>query len=450
MSYVPHTDADRRAMLEAIGVGSVEELFADIPAEVRFPQLALPAPMSELEVVQLMRELAAQNADLDRYACFLGAGAYRHFVPAVVDHILSRGEFYTAYTPYQPEVSQGTLTAIYEYQSLVCRLTGMEVANASMYDGSTALAEAVLMAARVTRRDRVVISRAVHPEYRAVVRTYTQGVGLDIVEAGYRAPDGPNSGMTDLDQVRTRVDDETAAVVVQYPNFFGCLEELGELAGMAHGAGALLVVSADPIGLGLLKPPGEFGADIVTGEGQALGSPLSFGGPYLGLFATRMKYVRQMPGRVIGRTTDTQGRRGFVMTLQAREQHIRREKATSNICTNEALVALAATVYLAAMGKGGLRRAAELCYHRAHYAAEGIAGLQGYELLFEAPFFKEFAVRLPAPAAEINRRLFDRQIVGGYDLARDYPELGHAMLLCVTEMNPKEEIDALTQALREI
>jgi len=450
MSYVPHTDVDRRAMLQAIGVESVEELFADIPAHVRFPRLDLPAPMSELEVVRLMRELAGQNADLERYACFLGAGAYRHFVPAVVDHILSRGEFYTAYTPYQPEVSQGTLTAIYEYQSLVCRLTGMEVANASMYDGSTSLAEAALMAARVTRRDKIVVSRAVHPEYRAVVRTYTQGVGLDIVEAGYRPPGIQDSGVTDLDQTRRLVDSETAAVIVQYPNFFGCLEELGELVEIAHGAGALLVVSADPIALGLLKPPGEFGADIVTGEGQALGNPLSFGGPYLGLFATRMEYVRQMPGRVIGRTTDTQGRRGFVMTLQTREQHIRREKATSNICTNEALVALAATVYLAAMGKGGLRRAAELCYHRAHYAAGRVAGLEGYQLPFEAPFFKEFAVRLPGPAAQINRHLFDRQIVGGYDLSHDYPELGHAMLLCVTEMNPKEEIDRLVEALRKL
>jgi glycine dehydrogenase subunit 1 len=464
MSYVPHTAVDREQMLEAIGVRSVEELFADIPAEVRFPDLDLPAGLSELEVVRLMQGLAAQNANLDQYACFLGAGAYRHFIPAVVEHILGRGEFYTAYTPYQPEVSQGTLTAIYEYQSLVCQITGMEVANASMYDGSTALAEAALMAARLTRRDRLVVSRAVHPEYQAVVKTYTQGIGLTLTPGP--APTGRGesllplplgegwgegkSGQTDLDDVKRLVDADTAAVLVQYPNFFGCLEELGDLADIAHQAGALLVVSVDPIGLGLLKPPGEFGADIVTGEGQALGTSLSFGGPYLGLFATRMQYVRQMPGRVIGQATDSQGRRGFVLTLQAREQHIRREKATSNICTNEALVALAATVYLAAMGKGGLKRAAELCYHRAHYAADQISRLKGFALAFDAPFFKEFAVRLPQAPAAVNAHLFDRGIIGGYDLGRDYPELANTMLVCVTEMNPKDEIDCLVQALEEL
>jgi glycine dehydrogenase subunit 1 len=450
MSYVPHTAVDREQMLETVGVGSVEELFADIPAEVRFPDLDLPVGLSELEVVGLMQSLAAQNANLDEYACFLGAGAYRHFVPAVVEHILGRGEFYTAYTPYQPEVSQGTLTAIYEYQSLVCQLTGMEVANASMYDGSTALAEAALMAARITHRDKLVVSGAVHPEYRAVVKTYTQGIGLPLTLALSQRERGRGrrSGQTDLDEVKRLVDADTAAVLVQYPNFFGCLEELGDLADIAHQVGALLVVSVDPIGLGLLKSPGEFGADIVTGEGQALGTSLNFGGPYLGLFATRMQYVRQMPGRVIGRTTDSQGRRGFVMTLQAREQHIRREKATSNICTNEALVALAATVYLAAMGKGGLKRAAELCYHRAHYAADQINRLDGFELVFDAPFFKEFGVRLPQPPVAVNAHLFERGIIGGYDLGRDYPELANTMLLCVTEMNPKEEIDRLVEALR--
>ncbi len=445
MNYVPITSADREAMLKTIGVDSVEALFADIPREKRFPRLDLPAPMSELEVVRHMSELAAKNAHVGEYACFLGAGAYNHFLPAVVEHLIYRGEFYTAYTPYQPEVSQGTLTAIYEYQSLICKLTGMEAANASMYDGSTALAEATLMAARLTRRDKLVVSTGVHPEYRAVLKTYNLGLQMPIVEIPIS-----KTGQTDLDALRHQVDDNTACVVVQYPNFFGVITDLAAFADIAHARGALLVVAADPIALGLLKPPGDFGADIVLGEGQALGSPLQFGGPYLGFFATRMAHIRQMPGRVIGQTVDHDGRRGFVMTLQAREQHIRREKATSNICTNEALVALTATIFLAAMGKGGLRRAAELCYHRSHYAAQQIAALNGYNLAFTGPFFKEFAVHVPCPPAEINRLLFDRKIIGGYDLGRAYPGLANTMLFCVTEMNPKSEIDSLVSALAEI
>lgn len=445
MNYVPLTAADREAMLKTIGVDSVEALFADIPKEKRFPKLDLPAPMSELEVVRHVSQLAAKNAHVGEYACFLGAGAYNHFIPALVEHLIFRGEFYTAYTPYQPEVSQGTLTAIYEYQSMICKLTGMEAANASMYDGSTALAEATLMAARLTRRDKLVVSAGVHPEYRAVLKTYNSGLGMPIVELPIS-----EVGQTDLDALRREVDDHTACVVIQYPNFFGVITDLAACADIAHAKGALLVVAADPIALGLLKPPGDFGADIVLGEGQALGSPLQFGGPYLGFFATRMAHIRQMPGRVIGQTVDREGRRGFVMTLQAREQHIRREKATSNICTNEALVALTATIYMAAMGKGGLRRAAELCYHRSHYAAQHIAALAGYELAFSGPFFKEFAVRVPRPPAEINQLLFDRKIIGGYDLSRSYPELANTMLFCVTEMNPKSEIDYLVSALAEI
>ena len=448
MSYIPNTDVDRAKMLEAIGLTSIEELFADIPEEVRFPALDLPAPLSEMEVVRLLGELAEKNADLDHYACFLGAGAYRHFAPAVVDYILRRGELYTCYTPYQPEVSQGTLTAIYEYQTMVCQLTGMEVANASMYDGASALAEAALMACRITKRERVVASEATHPEYRQVVRTYTQGMGLEIQDTGYMRQDA-RWGQTDLAQLRDLVDEETACVAVQYPNFFGVIEDLEAVGEIAHERGALFVVCADPIALGMLKPPGDYGADIVVGEGQALGAPPNFGGPYLGLFATRMKHVRQMPGRVIGQTVDAQGRRGFVMTLQTREQHIRRQKATSNICTNEALMALAATVYLAAMGKGGLRKAAELCYHKAHYAAARIADLPGFEVLSE-PFFKEFAVRMPFPPAEVNAQLLERGIIGGYDLGRAYPELADTMLLCVTEMNTGEEIDRLVEVLGKI
>jgi len=444
MNYVPITAADREAMLRTIGVDSIEALFADIPKDKRFPKLDLPAPMSELEVVRHVSDLAAKNAHVGEYACFLGAGAYNHFIPSVVEHLIYRGEFYTAYTPYQPEVSQGTLTAIYEYQSLICKLTGMEVTNASMYDGSTALAEATLMAARLTRRDKLVVSTGVHPEYRAVLRTYNSGLGMPIVEIPFST-----TGQADLDALRRAVDDHTACVVVQYPNFLGVMTDLAACADIAHAKGALLVVAADPIALGLLKPPGEFGADIVLGEGQALGSPLQFGGPYLGFFATRMEHIRQMPGRIIGQTVDHDGRRGFVMTLQAREQHIRREKATSNICTNEALVALTATVFMAAMGKGGLRRAAELCYHRAHYAAQQIAALDGFDLAFTGPFFKEFAVRVPRPPAVLNRFLFERKIIGGYDLSRAYPELASTMLFCVTEMNSKSEIDGLVAVLAE-
>ncbi|MFQ6015962.1 MAG: aminomethyl-transferring glycine dehydrogenase subunit GcvPA [Anaerolineae bacterium] len=445
MNYIPNTDRDRKLMLKVIGVDSVEELFADIPQEKRFPNLDLPEPLSEMEVARLINQMAERNADLGHHPCFLGAGAYHHFIPAVVGHLLSRGEFYTAYTPYQPEVSQGTLTAIYEYQTMVCQLTGMDVANASMYDGASALAEAALMAARITRRDKVVVSSAVHPEYRDVVRTYTQGIGLEIKEAGYRRED---SGQTDLDQVGELVDEETACFMVQHPNFFGCLENLAGAVEIAHQKGALVAVCVDPIALGMLKPPGDYGADIVVGEGQGLGTPLSFGGPYLGLLACRQEYVRQLPGRIAGMTTDTEGRRGFVLTLQPREQHIRREKATSNICTNQALVALAATIYLGAMGKRGMRQVAELCYHKAHYAAERIAALDGFQLLFQAPFFKEFAVRTPQPPNEVNARLLQQGVIGGYDLSRTYPELGDAILFCVTEMNPRDEIDKLEKTLR--
>ena len=443
MNFIPLTDADRQAMLQAIGVSSLDDLFADVPAEKRFPALDLPPALSELDLQQHLADLAGRNLNLTEYACFLGAGAYNHYIPPVVNHLIMRGEFYTAYTPYQPEVSQGTLTAIYEYQSLVCQLTGMEVTNASMYDGSTALAEACLMAARITRRDKIVLAQTVHPEYREVVRTYTQSLNMPIETVRY-AP----SGRVDLDALRQTVDGGTACVAVQYPNFFGVVEDLAAVVDIAHRAGALLIVSADPIALGLLRAPGEFDVDIVVGEGQSISLPPYFGGPYLGLFATQMKHVRQLPGRVVGQTTDHDGRRAFVMTLQAREQHIRREKATSNICTNEALVALAATVYLASMGKTGLRRAAELSYHRAHYAAAEIAKLPGYSLPFDAPFFKEFAVRLPVPVAELNQRLLGHKILGGYDLGQTYPELANTALLAVTEMNSRAQIDRLVGALQ--
>lgn len=446
MSYIPNTDHDRQSMLDAIGIAAIEELFDVIPAQVRFPELNLPPGLSELEVGELLKELAARNENVAEQPSFLGAGAYRHYVPAVVDAVLQRGEFLTAYTPYQAEVSQGTLTSIYEFQSLIGLLANMEVVNASMYDGASALAEAVLMAARVTRRDKVVLSRGIHPEYRDVVRTYVQGLEMPVQEAAYDT----TSGLTDVSAVRNLVDDDTACLVIGYPNFFGGIEDLATMAKLAHDAGALFITVINPIALGLLKPPGDFDADIVVGEGQPLGVPLQFGGPYLGLFATRKKHMRQMPGRLIGQTTDTRGRRGYVMTLQAREQHIRREKATSNICTNEALVALAATVYLAAMGSTGLRHAAELCYHKAHYAADRVASLDGYERVFNGPFFHEFVLRTPIPPQEVNRALREHGIIGGYELGRSYDELQDAMLFCVTEMNSRKQIDDLVEALRHV
>lgn len=444
MPYIPHSEADRQAMLKAIGVRSIEELFKDVPEGVRFPALNLPPAASEMEIRWELEALANSNFTTADGPCFLGAGAYQHFIPAVVDAVLRRGEFYTAYTPYQPEVSQGTLQAIWEYQSMICELTGMEVSNASHYDGATATAEAVITAINAQRKRRkVVVSPRVHPEYRAVVRTYTQGMGLEIV--------GDERLDADLPEVLGQIDGETACLIVQTPNFFGQIEDLSAAAEAAHAQKALLVVVTDPIALGLLKPPGMFGADIVVGEGQGLGIGPNYGGPYLGFFATRMEHVRKMAGRLVGQTVDVDGKRGFVLTLSAREQHIRRDKATSNICTNQGLMALAAAVYLAALGRCGLRQVAELCYHRAHYAADQIDALDGYTVLGNKPFFKEFVVRCPRPVAEINAELLDGwSIIGGYDLGRDYPHLENHMLVCVTEMNPREEIDMLVEALEEL
>jgi glycine dehydrogenase subunit 1 len=443
-SYIPNTEGDRARMLDTLGANAVEELFEVIPAEKRYPSLELPRPLSEMEVRKLLQGMAENNADLNHHPCFLGAGSYHHFVPSVVDHIISRGEFYTAYTPYQPEVSQGTLTAIYEFQTMVCALTGMDVANASMYDGATALAEAGLMAVRATRRHKLVTTSGVHPTHRRVLRTYTQGMGVDIEEIVHA-----QDGTADISHMERALDGETAALMVAQPNFLGCLEDLARLSELAHGAGALLVVSVDPVALGMLKTPGELGADIVVAEGQSLGSPPSYGGPYVGLLASRKKHLRQIPGRLVGMTTDTQGRRGFVLTLQPREQHIRREKATSNICSNEALVALAAATYLAVMGKQGLRQVAELCYHKAHYAAQQIAALPGYERLLGS-FFKEFVIRTPVPPTEVNERLWEKGIIGGYELAREYPDLADCLLFCVTEMNTRDEIDLMVASLKEI
>ncbi len=448
MVYIPHTDEERQAMLAFIGVERIEQLFNDIPEQYRYPTLGLPDPVSEMEILEELQELSTANLNANQVPTFLGAGAYRHWVPSVVDAIISRGEFFTAYTPYQPEISQGTLQTIFEYQSMICDLTGMEVANASHYDGATAAAEAVLQALNVFRlkRKKIVLAPTVHPQYRAVVRTYAQGLGLEIV--GDEDPTLPLAKVVEL------VDEGTAGLIIQSPNFLGELEDLTGLAGEVHRRGkkALLAVATNPLSLGLLTPPGAFGADIVMGEGQPLGLGLNFGGPYLGFYTTRKKYIRQMAGRVVGETVDVAGKRGYVLTLSTREQHIRREKATSNICSNQGLMVLAAAVYLAALGKQGFRKIAELNYHKAHYAAHEIAALGGYEVVTRRPFFNEFVVRCPAPVAELNHFLlegYDYTIIGGYDLGRDYPHLAQHMLVAVTEMNSREEIDDFVAALAE-
>ncbi len=429
LPYLPNTEANRSAMLQEIGVGSADELFRDVPEKFRNVQFKLPPPLSELELKEELRQLSNLNANLDNYSCFLGAGYYRHFIPGVVGHITGRSEFYTAYTPYQAEVSQGTLQTIYEYQSLVCQITGMEVSNAGMYDGSTAAAEAALMACRITRRDKVAVLSTVNPRYFRVVDTYVNGhdIPLEKVEPG-------------LDGLAS----DCACLIVQQPNFLGYFEDMGAYIQKAHDIGALLIAIVDPISLGMFKPPGDYGADVVIAEGQVLGSPTSFGGPVLGIFTCRKEYLRQMPGRIVGKTVDVDGKPGYVLTMATREQHIRRERATSNICTKEALMALAATVYLASLGKRGLRQVAELCYHKAHYAADAIGKLKGYSLAFQQPFFKEFVVRCPTAPQQINEALFKERIIGGLDLSH---MIDNSMLLCVTEVNTKQDIDRLVEIL---
>ena len=440
MAYIPHTEAERQEMLAAIGFESMEDMYSDLPEAVRFPDLALPDPASEMEVMEELQLLSQANLHVRQTSCFLGAGAYNHYVPSVVNHVLLRNEFYTAYTPYQPEVSQGTLQAIFEFQSLITFLTGMEVANASHYDGATSLAEAAILALNHHRgkRSKIVLSPGIHPQYREVVRTYLQGQQLEIV--------GDDSLSDDLS---SHIDENTSMVAVQYPDFFGNIHDLEALGDSAREAGALLCVVANPIALGMLKPPSEFGADIVVGEGQPLGIPLSFGGPYIGFFATKQEYVRNIAGRLVAETLDTRGQRGYVLALAPREQHIRRERATSNICTNQGLMALAVAAYLSTVGRSGLKQVAELCFHKAHYAAQAINQLDRYKLWNQDPFFHEFVVRCPRPVTEINEALLDHDIIGGYDLGRDYPELESHMLIAVTELNYKEEIDELVEALNE-
>lgn len=445
MRYIPNSPEERDAMLQQIGAASLEKLFDSIPEDLRLVQhLNVPAALSEIELLADFDRLAARNQAAQRIS-FLGAGAYSHYTPTIVDHLISRSEFFTAYTPYQPEISQGTLQAIFEFQTMVCQLTGMDVANASMYDGSTGLAEAVLMAERVTRRNKVIVSSAVHPQYLEVVQTYVQHAGIELKTAVADTGSGQTSASAfDL------IDEDTAAIVVQSPNFFGCIEDIAPLAEKAHAAGALLIVTiTEAMSLGLLQSPGRCGADIVVAEGQSFGVPLSFGGPYVGLFATRDKYARQIPGRLVGEAYDKQGRRGFVLTLATREQHIRREKATSNICTNEGLIALAATIYLETMGKKGVQEVAKQCAQKANHTAQAIKALPGFSLPYSAPIFNEFVVRAPLEAKGLLDRLArEKGIDGGIALSRFYPDRPNDFLVCVTETNTRAQIDALVEALR--
>ncbi|KPV60210.1 glycine dehydrogenase [Paenibacillus sp. A3] len=445
--YLPMTDRDRADMLRTIGVDSVEELFRDIPEPIRYRgTLPMSGALDEISLLKHMKQLASRNADTSQYASFLGAGLYDHHVPVVINHMISRSEFYTAYTPYQPEISQGELQAIFEFQSYICELTGMKVANASMYDGATALAEAGALASGATQRKQIVISRTVHPEAREIMRTTARGLNLNVVEVDYA------DGVTDLEQLKAAVTDDTAAVIVQSPNFFGCIEDLAAIEPITHSRKALFVVSTNPMSLGLLEAPGKLGADIVVGDAQPLGIHPAFGGPTCGFFSVSEPLMRRMPGRIVGQTVDRDGKRGFVLTLQAREQHIRREKATSNICSNQALLALCASIYLSTMGKEGMREVGSLNLQKSHYAARELAKLEGPSLPFTAPFFNEFVVSLPANAniADLNERLLEAGFIGGLDLGRYYPELQNHMLVAVTEKRTKAEIDEFAARLGEL
>jgi len=446
MSYVPNTTAEQREMLRAVGAETIEDVLAPIPAQVRLKRpLNLPPALPEPDIKRLMARMAGQNADLDRYMSFLGAGSYEHILPSVVPHLVRRSEFYTSYTPYQPEISQGMLQAIYEYQTMVCQITGMDVANASLYDGSTAVVEAALLAVGAAGTGDVLVSRALDPQYRATLRTYAWSRGFNLKEIALE------DGATSVAALEAALSPQTKAVIIQHPNFFGSLEDVRAIERLVRNTNALYVVAfTEPASLGVLAAPGDYGADIVAGEGQSLGSPIGYGGPALGVFASKSAFVRRLPGRLVGKTVDDRGQTGYVLTLQTREQHIRRERATSNICTNQALLALAATVYLAALGKSGFRELGEQCLQKAHYAQERITAVPGFRPLFVRPFFDEFAVTSPLPADEINAALRSRGILGGYDLSRDYPELGDAVLFCVTETRTREDIDMLAAALEEI
>jgi glycine dehydrogenase subunit 1 len=441
MDYVPHTSEEQIEMMKTVGIESLEALFADIPEKYRLKKLLeLPPPLAEQEIWGHMSNLAARN-HLPK-ATLVGAGAYHHYIPAVVGHIIGRSEFYTAYTPYQAEISQGILQAIYEYQTMITRLTGTQVANASMYDGATAMAEAAVLSAKTLGKTRLLLARSIHPEYRKVVMTYAWANGYECAEIPFKP-----TGQVDSEGLRKLLDDETAAVLVQSPNFFGVIEDIKPLADLAHGRGALLVAGfTDPTSLGILKPPGDAGADFVVGEGQGFGNPMNYGGPYLGILASTDAFLRKIPGRLAGATVDREGSRGYVLTLQTREQHIRREKATSNICSNEALCMLAAAVYLASLGKN-LKKLAALNAWKANYLKEKLAALRGWKPLFPGPVYNEFALACPDVKAA-NARLEASGYTGGYDLSTDYPELGGGILLCATEMLRREDMDRVVELLK--
>ncbi|UKS63997.1 aminomethyl-transferring glycine dehydrogenase subunit GcvPA [Rossellomorea marisflavi] len=439
--YLPMTDQDQREMLDSIGVDTVDALFEDIPEEVRFKgDYNIKKAKSETELVKELTALAAKNADLRSHASFLGAGVYDHYMPIIVDHVLSRSEFYTAYTPYQPEISQGELQAIFEFQTMICELTGMDVANSSMYDGGTSLAEAAMLSAGQTRRKKVLVSAAVHPESKDVLRSYAKGQYIDVVEIPHK------DGVTDLEGLENLIGDDVAAVIVQYPNFFGRIEDLQAMEAITHGSKAMFVVSSNPLALGALTPPGKFGADIVIGDAQPFGIPSAFGGPHCGYFAVSKKLMRKVPGRLVGQTVDEDGVRGFVLTLQAREQHIRRDKATSNICSNQALNALAASVAMTALGKQGVKEMAIQNIQKAHYAKNALKAA-GLEVAFEGPSFNEFVVKLKAPVRDLNLHLLQKGMIGGYDLGLTDETLANHMLVAVTELRSKEEIDAFAKEL---
>jgi glycine dehydrogenase subunit 1 len=441
MDYVPHTPEDQEKMLRVVGTAVLDDLFGDIPEKFRLEGLLnLPLSQSEQEVWGLMQQIGSQNTI--PAVTLMGAGAYHHFIPAVVGHVISRSEFYTAYTPYQAEISQGILQAIYEYQTMIARLTGMDVANASMYDGSSAMAEAAVLAAKTLNRKKIVIIRSVHPQYRQVVKTYAWANGYEVAEVPYGA-----DGRLDRQVLADTVDRNTAAVLVQTPNFFGIIEDISAVEAVVHEAGALLVSGfTEATSLGILKPAGEMGADFVVGEGQAFGNPLNYGGPYLGIFAGTNKFLRKIPGRLAGATIDKDGKRGFVLTLQTREQHIRREKATSNICSNEALCALAAAVYLVCLGKN-LKKLAELNVQKTQYLKRQLSQLSGWEPVFSGPVYNEFAIRCP-DAQTVNRKLQNEGIIGGYALEKDYPELKDSLLFCATEMLSREDIDRIVSIVK--
>lgn len=441
-SYVPFVEAERREMLKEIGMTDIDELFSDVPSEFQVEKLNIPKGKSEIEVERQMKSLARKNrTDL---ICFLGGGFYDHYTPAAIDAILSRGEFLTAYTPYQPEVAQGTLQAAFEFQSGICRLTEMEVANASLYDGGTAIYEAAMMAARVTRRNKILVDCGVNPIYRKMLESYTSNLDMNFESVETK------NGIVDRDKIIQKLDKSVAGIVLQNPNFFGCIDDLSDIIDAAHNVGALAVVSVYPISLGILKTPGAMGADIVVGEGQSLGLPLNFGGPYVGFMATKKKYVRKMPGRIVGMTRDNNGRKGFVLTLQAREQHIRREKATSNICSNENLCALASAIYLALMGKNGLKEVAELCADNASYAYKKLTDVPGVSRTFKNIFFNEFCISLPRNARDVIGDLIDKGFAAGFPVGRYYNGMENVALISVTEMRTKEEIDRLAAALEAV